>query len=241
MLSGDLRRRCSVLRESREARAGAAAGKAAPCWPCSARCVGAPHSKNAAPCEAPAARRLSLTGSGGGVEGRPRLFLCQQPWELALALGCGSRCRRADVRLRAAVGAPRAWKHGRACNAVRGRWRAAGAPQGPLAAAWTARTASAVREVRAELPGGAKITPFDLLRASALVLGPSGVPGLPDLPCAASCSVCPSGSPVSVPLCFTPFWLPGVGDHKCVLCGSMPRCRDHSFWTTLRAVQSQVC
>lgn len=130
LFSGDLRRRCSVLRESREARAGAAAGKAAPCWPCSARCVGAPHSKNAALCEAPAARRLSLTGSGGGVEGRPRLFLCQQPWELALALGCGSRCRRADVRLRAAVGAPRAWKHGRACNAVRGRCRcSAGTPR----------------------------------------------------------------------------------------------------------------
>lgn len=62
------------------------------------------------------------------------------------------------------------------------------------------------------------------------MLGPSGVPGLPDPPCAASCSVCPSGSPVSVPLCFTPFWLPGVGDHRYVLCGSMPRCRDHSFW-----------
>ena len=256
MFSGDLRRRCSVLRESREARAGAAAGKAAPCWPCSARCVGAPHSKNAALCEAPAARRLSLTGSGGGVEGRPRLFLCQQPWELALALGCGSRCRRADVRLRAAVGAPRAWKHGRACNAVRGRWRAAGAPQGPLAAAWTARTASAVREIRAELLGGVK-SHLSICSEHQLLcwvrLGCRVCPirrALPPAACAHLalpypylCALHRSGGTeweITNVFCVAPCHAAGITAFDAPLpprlCPLQNLC-----WTTLRAVQSQVC
>lgn len=68
-----------------------------------------------------------------------------------------------------------------------------------------------------------------MLRASAVVSGQFGAPGLPGVPPPAACAHLVLLYPY-----FSALYLRSpsskVGDHKCVLCGCMPRCWDHSFW-----------
>lgn len=182
--------------------------------------------------------------------------------------GCSSASSLGSLRLRSAaargVGGP-------TCGCVRLSVRrvlgntagrvtlcvaGAGAPQGPLAAAWTARTASAVREIRAELLGGVK-SHLSICSEHQLLcwvrLGCRVCPirrALPPAACAHLalpypylCALHRSGCPeweITNVFCVAPCHAAGITAFDAPLpprlCPLQNLC-----WTTLRAVQSQVC